>query len=128
PPRSASRVSGRRDSRREVGRHSGFASKSAVADLDNEESGQRRIWTRKNGELGQAQVRCARPKTTGNLSHSPKSQMGGPAPFAFGLAAVARHGEAGPWQAPVVGTLGDPGKVRRAQQMRERPCGVIVDV
>ena len=50
------------------------------------------------------------------------------APLALGFLAVARHGVAVPRQAPVVGAFGEPRKIWRAEQMRERPRDVIVDI
>src|SRR5688500_8583205 len=57
-----------------------------------------------------------------------KYQIGRAPPFAFSLAAVARHRVARPGPAPVVGALGGPGKIRRVLKVPKRPGAVIVDV
>src|SRR5262249_42923560 len=57
-----------------------------------------------------------------------KSQIGRAASFTRGLLAVARHGVAIPWLAPVGGALCGPDEIARAGEVRQRPGTVIVDV
>src|ERR1700761_4286816 len=66
--------------------------------------------------IGSAKLQALKPQITRHAS------------LAFGFSAVARHGVAVPWLAPVVRALGQPAEIRRAQQMRQRPAAVIVDV
>ncbi len=81
---------------------------------------------------------CGRPLTrrrrgwlrrrSRNHSDAGEAQIICDTPFALGFAAVARHGVAVPGQAPIVGALREPAKIRRAQQMPQRPGAVIVDI
>src|SRR5215468_11556775 len=62
------------------------------------------------------------------VSSPPKPQIRRDASLALSLLAIARHGEALPRLLPVDRALSQPDKIRRSQQMRQRPGAVIVDV
>src|SRR5664279_6458687 len=62
------------------------------------------------------------------LAHLLEPQVSRTPPFAFGLHAIARHGVIGPWQPPVGSALRGPDEIRRARQMRQCPCAIIVDI
>src|SRR3979490_3108639 len=56
---------------------------------------------------------------------SPEHQVTGCAAGLLGLGLVARAGEARPGLPPVVGALGGPAEIGRAEQPLERPLGVV---
>src|SRR6185312_1708164 len=68
------------------------------------------------------------PSRNDGLSDPLEPQVIRDAALALGFAAIAGHGVAVPRPAPVVGALRHPAEIRRAQQMRERPGAIIVDV
>src|ERR1700682_4399342 len=80
--------------------------------------------------ISRFRVRCfASPRNDGGeLSDLPEPQIRRVAAFALGFASITRHRVIGPWQTPIGGLLRGPDQIGRAQEMRQRPCAVGVDV
>src|ERR1700749_642034 len=71
---------------------------------------------------------AAFPRVPAMTSVKPsKAKIGRPTAFAFGFAAISRHGVIRPWIAPIGCALCRPGEFRRMRKVRQRPGTVIVD-
>src|ERR1700730_3019265 len=57
-----------------------------------------------------------------------KFQIAGHSTFSLCLCLVPGSAKAGPRLAPIVGTFGSPGKIRRARQSLKRPSGIVRNV